>query len=87
MGGRAAATTLANTSTSTVPAPARQECPRAGLDGRSRRQHIIDEDETGSVGRGFAVIGHGERALDIGGALDMRQSTCCCVARVRFSAP
>src|SRR5580704_946064 len=51
-----------------------QERPRAGFDGRTGRQDVIDEDKTPTVDRGLAVVGDGERPLDIGGALGMRQS-------------
>jgi hypothetical protein len=63
---RAGSATLANTSTSTLAAPARNRA-------RAQPSTVAPDQNQPSAGhRGFAVVGHAEGALDIGGALGSR---------------
>ena len=51
-----------------------QERACAAVDGRSSRQHIVDEDQAPASHRGLAVRQHAKRTLDIGRPLGPREA-------------
>ena len=65
MGARTASTTRANTSTSTLRAPARSSARAQASDGGAGGQHVVDQDEPAPGDLGLAVGRHPERALHI----------------------
>ena len=86
MGAAPPSTTRANTSTSTCAAPAAQQRPRAGIDGRAGGEHVVDQDQPASRDLGLAVRRHAEGALHVAGALGLRQPDLLGVALTRLSA-
>src|SRR5215831_7589183 len=62
-----------------------QQCPRAGVGGRARGEHVVDQQESSPRNLGFAMGRHAKGALDVVSALGLVEPDL--LGRRRLSAP